>query len=409
MRKRRIGIPVNGFVGWGGGIDFIKMVIRGVLATQKYEVIILIPDEASKKDKIKNRVKKTLNLLALPLTVVGVKKNPLAIKEFKNYTGIFNEFKQDFAKSIAYHNTHKHFRKALKKNKIDVLGPCISAQEKDLPIPWIGYLYDFQHRYLPQFFSEEEIKHREAHFGQMVHDASDIIVNSLSVKNDIHKFYPGEQSKVTALPFTPLFNKRLLTSQFDVLKKKYNLPDNYFIISNQFWRHKDHLTAFRALQIITSTATEQIAIVCTGETGDYRQGDFFASLKKEIQDLGIEDKVYFLGYISKQDQIQILLHAVALVQPTLFEGGPGGGATYDAIAFSKPAIISDIAINKEINHPLVTFFQAGNHLDLANKMRQAIQQEKTGAAGIDNEQLERETKERIKLLGNALSNLIDSI
>lgn len=409
MRKRRIGIPVNGFVGWGGGIDFIKLVIRGVLATQKYDVIILLPDEASRKDKIKNNAKKMLNLLALPLNVVGVKKNPFATKAYKNYTSIFKEFNQDLAKSVAYHNTHKHFKKTLKKQKIDVLGPCISTPEQELAVPWIGYLYDFQHKYLPQFFSADDIKDREAHFGRMVHDASNIIVNSLSVKSDIHKFYPEAQCKITALPFTPLFNKRLLTGQFDVLKKKYDLPDRYFIISNQFWRHKDHLTAFRALQIVTSTLTQPIAIVCTGETGDYRQADFFTSLKKEIQDLGIEDKVYFLGYISKEDQIQILLHSVALIQPTLFEGGPGGGATYDAIAFSKPAIISDIAINKEINNPLVTFFQASNHLDLADKMGQIIQQEKNSVVEIDSEQLERETQERIKVLGAALSDLIDSI
>lgn len=409
MRKRIIGIPVNGFVGWGGGIDFIKMVIRGVLATQKYDVIILLPDEASRKDKFKNNAKKILNLLALPLNVVGVKKNPFAIKAYKNYTNIFKEFNQDFAKSVTYHNTHKHFKKTLKKQKIDVLGPCISAQEKDLAVPWIGYLYDFQHKYLPQFFSADDIKDREGHFGRMVHNASNIIVNSLSVKSDIHKFYPEAQCKITALPFTPLFNKRLLTGHFNELKKKYDLPDKYFIISNQFWRHKDHLTAFRALQIVTSTLTQQIALICTGETGDYRQADFFTSLKTEIQDLGIEDKVYFLGYISKEDQIQILLHSVALIQPTLFEGGPGGGATYDAIAFSKPAIISDIAINKEINNSLVTFFQASNHLDLADKMGQAIQQEKNNAFEIDTEQLERETQERIKLLGAALSNLIDSI
>jgi glycosyltransferase involved in cell wall biosynthesis len=409
MRKRRIGIPVTGFVGWGGGIDFIKMVIRGVLATQKYEVIILLPEEASKKDKLKNNAKKILNFLALPLSVVGVKKNPFATKAYKNYTALFKEFNQDLAKSVAYHHTHKYFKKTLKQQKIDILGPCISAQEKDLPVPWIGYLYDFQHKYLPQFFSAADINDREGHFARMVHGAGNIIVNSLSVKNDIHKFYPEAQSKITALPFTPLFNKRLLTGDFDAIKEKYDLPDSYFIISNQFWQHKDHLTAFRALQIVTSTLTQQIAIVCTGETGDYRQADYFTSLKKEIQQLGIEDKVYFLGYISKQDQIQILLHSVALVQPTLFEGGPGGGATYDAIAFSKPAIISDIAINKEISNPLVTFFQAGNHADLADKMSQAIQQEKNTPVEIDTQQLERETQERIKLLGNALANLIDSI
>lgn len=396
MQKRKIGIHAAGFIGWGGGIDFLRMIIRSILATKKYEVVILLPDHLSFRD----RVRRSLSRFSLTAN----KKNN-APRQFSDHRDLFKEFSQE-AKSVTY---KKSLKKAVKQHRIDLLIPCIEAVNPDIDIPWVGYIYDFQHEYLTQFFTPEEIKHRQVQFGNTVHTAKNVIVNSYAVKKDIEKFYPDSTAKVTNLPFTPLFNRQLLSSNFTEIKHRYTLPDKYFIISNQFWIHKSHITAFRALHILHSISNERIAIVCTGDTGDSRRTDYFDSLKKEIRDLGIEDNVFFLGYISKPDQIQLLLHSVALIQPTLFEGGPGGGATYDAIAFSKPAIISDIDINKEISDPLVTFFQVNNHADLADKMKTVLEQHKNSHWKLDVNKLEEETAQRISILGDVLSALIDSI
>jgi glycosyltransferase involved in cell wall biosynthesis len=56
------------------------------------------------------------------------------------------------------------------------------------------------------------------------------------------------------------------------------------------------------------------------------------------------------------------------VQPTLFEGGPGGGATFDAVALGIPSLLSDIPVNLEISDPLVRFFKTSNAESLAEKM-----------------------------------------
>lgn len=186
----------------------------------------------------------------------------------------------------------------------------------------------------------------------------------------------------------------------------YGLPEKYFIISNQFWLHKSHLTAFRALKMLSDNTPENIALVCTGNTEDSRDAAYFASLKEEIRRMGIENRVHFLGYISKKEQIGILLQAIALIQPTLFEGGPGGGATYDAIAFGKQAIISDIDINKEIDNPLVTFFQVGNERDLSEKMLQVLHGYQAEHYVVNDEQLAAVSAARVKLLGQALDNVI---
>lgn len=407
MQKRKIGIPATGFIGWGGGIDFLRMLIRGILVTGKYDVVILIPSNRTLRNKIRNTVKIVANQVISLLSVVGIRKRKYVLQDIKDQSYLFKEFYKEVTVAVYKHNT-TGLKQIIKKQAIELLIPCIDAIDYDIDIPWIGYLYDFQHKYLTQFFNPIEIKNREIHFDKMVASADKIIVNSHAVKKDVNRFYPNNNSEVVSLPFTPLFSKQLLVDHYDKLKIKYNLPEKYFIISNQFWQHKSHLTAFQALKIFLEKTGENIAIVCTGETNDYRHATYFKNLQTEIQQLGIEGNVLFLGYISKQDQIQILLHAIALIQPTLFEGGPGGGATYDAVAFGKPAIVSNIEINKEIESPLVTFFQVSNPNDLAEKMASVFAANANFHFHCDSEKLERESAERIKILGESLHLIIEA-
>ena len=62
-----------------------------------------------------------------------------------------------------------------------------------------------------------------------------------------------------------------------------------------------------------------------------------------------------------------------MIQPTLFEGNPGGGAVVDAQAYGVPCIVSDIPVNREIPSCYETaFFQPHESKDLAQRMKEAI-------------------------------------
>jgi glycosyltransferase involved in cell wall biosynthesis len=127
------------------------------------------------------------------------------------------------------------------------------------------------------------------------------------------------------------------------------------MISNQFWKHKDHVTALHGFAGFIRNGGDAL-LVCTGDVKDYRFPGYFEELKKLISELGISERVRILGHIPKIDQINLVKTTLAMVQPTLFEGGPGGGATYDAIALGVPVIASDIPVNKEINTGDVSYF-----------------------------------------------------
>jgi glycosyltransferase involved in cell wall biosynthesis len=69
----------------------------------------------------------------------------------------------------------------------------------------------------------------------------------------------------------------------------------------------------------------------------------------------------------------IMKHAAAVVQPTRYEGSPGGGEVEDAVAVGMQAIVSDIPVNLEIEDDSVLFFHTGNEKDLSAKMKEAIE------------------------------------
>ena len=96
--------------------------------------------------------------------------------------------------------------------------------------------------------------------------------------------------------------------------------------------------------------------------------------------------------------------SLAVVQTTLFEGGPGGGSVWDAISLGKPSIVSDISTNLEIeNEPTVTFFKTKDADDLADKMEKAANN--LTIKYLDSELLAK-SEENIKKLGNELLNII---
>jgi glycosyltransferase involved in cell wall biosynthesis len=111
-----------------------------------------------------------------------------------------------------------------------------------------------------------------------------------------------------------------------------------------------------------------------------------------------------LGHIPKRDQVEIMKNALAVVQPTLFEGGPGGGSVYDAACLGIPVILSDIAVNREVEADHLFFFEAGNCIDLAEKMMQLAT---LAPARSSRESLTSRGSERAERLGNALMAAID--
>ena len=68
-------------------------------------------------------------------------------------------------------------------------------------------------------------------------------------------------------------------------------------------------------------------------------------------------KPKILDLIPRSDQLELIKKSIGVIQPSLYEGGPGGFSAYEAIVFNKQLIISDIKINKEISYKNSHFYK----------------------------------------------------
>lgn len=363
---KRVAILTEDFIRWSGGIDLIK------------KIILAVSNEKNKSD---------IDLfIFIP-----------AEKSYKQYSGLkrmFNKFKDKHFSTYKIKDSYElldelgklkfieykmgSLPRILKQLKIDIVFPVLKPEYAKIKIPTFFYIFDCQHNYFPEFFSEKEINARDKMFKKIVGLNKKILVNAKSVKNDLVKFHCANPDNIYVLPFTPLVENEFFEDNIELIKK-YNLPEKYFIISNQFWKHKDHATAFKAFaQLPQNPIYANVELICTGDTIDHRNSNYFNELTNLLKELGIENKVHCLGLIPKREQIEILKNSVALIQPTLFEGGPGGGSVQEAISLGVKSIVSDIETNLEIDNELVAFFNKQDSHDLCKKMLQELNNNKSG-------------------------------
>jgi glycosyltransferase involved in cell wall biosynthesis len=261
---------------------------------------------------------------------------------------------------------NKSLEKLSKRLNIDVLIPLISPLPHNFSVPWVGWVADFQHHYLPGNFSISERNQRDAIFAKMFANCTSVIVGAKLVKEDIDKLYPHSSTSVFVVPTIASPKEVWLMDRSQVLGQ-YGIRKNYFIVCNQFWKHKNHIALFEAFAKFALLNLD-IDLVCTGSLEDYRHTQHIDFLKKILRQYQITDRVHILGLIPKLDQISLLKSSIALIQPTLFEGGPGGGSVYDAISLGKTCVVSNIPINLEISYDKVHFFDPNDPQELSNLM-----------------------------------------
>jgi len=389
---KNIAISTEKFIDWNGGLDFIKRVISVLAeAAKKQEVKIFIFVQSEKKYKRHKGLKrayykfmsKFLDKITLEKTCAG----------FEEFSGLI------FVKYLP-----KQLPKALKKFKIDIMLPHITPDYFKLETKTIGYLHDCQHKYYPEFFSKEEIEVRNTFFENMINSDGKIIVNANSVKNDLIKFFNATPENLSVLPFLPTLKPEYLNDSTQSIKK-YNLSERYFLLSNQFWAHKDHATAFKAFaKLVKSPQYNDLELICTGLMEDYRNPQHIEDLKTLIENLGCTEKIRILGLVPKSEQIEIMKSSLALIQPTLFEGGRGGGSVWDAISLGVSSVVSDIEPNLEIKEENMLFFKTKDENDLALKMEEIINSPKQK---VTREQLIEKSQKNAKKLNDFLLDLIN--
>jgi len=163
-------------------------------------------------------------------------------------------------------------------------------------------------------------------------------------------FVPSETVRDAVINRFPSAQKRAVVTYEgvgDELKKEVPHPrrmEKILLYVGSLYPHKNVSRIFSAMIVDKSY---RLAIV-TARTA------FVDRVKKEIKDLGIEDRVEFHFEISDSQLSNIYQQASVLIQPSLAEGF--GLTGIEAIALGTPLVASDIPIFKEVYGDMAHYF-----------------------------------------------------
>jgi glycosyltransferase involved in cell wall biosynthesis len=170
-----------------------------------------------------------------------------------------------------------------------------------------------------------------------------IIAISESLKEFLYKVEGIDKEKITVIKYG--LNPEKLASVSTKLNKKltlrdeFKIPHDYIIIGNvaRLISQKGYPFLIDAFHDLVKEGFK-IVLIIVGE------GLLREELQNQVQDLGLEDKVFFTGY--RTDVIQLMDEFDIFVFPSIWEGF--GLVLLEAMSLGKPIISSNVGAIPEI-------------------------------------------------------------
>lgn len=270
-------------------------------------------------------------------------------------------------------------------------------------MPLLTWIPDFQHHRLPEMFSDEERQERDRRHRRIEQYATRVIVSSRDALNDWACFAPEAVSKARVLSFVAQVPSDVYRADPAWVCEHYNLPQRFFYLPNQFWKHKNHQLVLQALALLHLQYPD-IVVVCTGNTHDYRHSQYFAQLRDEIAANQLESNIIILGAVPHEHVLQLMRQSLAVLQPSLFEGW--STPVEEAKSIGKSIIISDLPVHREQDPPAAVFFNPHDPEQLANCLKDVFLS-KTAGPDVELEaRAKAQLPERTRQFGTQLVDIV---
>lgn len=248
----------------------------------------------------------------------------------------------------------------LQRNDIRVLSHSGSLGQEILSkrskIPCLCWMADFQHKHLPQFFEPWEIRVRDGLVQKWQHECAAIVFSSEDARKDMLHFFAQGTAKLEVLPFVSEVAAAADPAAEQAVLEQYALPEKYFLVANQFWAHKNHQAIVEALALLKQSG-KAVRVVASGNPADYRQSGHYEKLMERVREAGLQQMFQVVGVIPFAQLSVLMRHAVAMINPSLFEGW--NTSVEEAKSLGKQVLLSDIAVHREQN-PQRGFYFAPN-------------------------------------------------
>jgi glycosyltransferase involved in cell wall biosynthesis len=230
--------------------------------------------------------------------------------------------------------------------------------------PYITTVWDLAHRSQP-YFPEVSItgwdwEEREQAYGSVLPRASFIVTGTSAGKDEIVHYYRVNPDNVIVVPLpAPAFASEDHRHAISDIRQKYGIRGEFLFYPAQFWPHKNHVNILIALALLKRNRGIVIEAVFTGS--DQGNEEYVSG---KINELGLQDQVHMLGFVTRGDLGTLYSNALALTFASFI--GPDNIPPLEAFALGCPVIASRVSGAKEQLGDAALLFDPADPDDLAS-------------------------------------------
>lgn len=340
----RVGFVVNdGGEGWLGGANYMRNLLAAVLKSSTMQPVVItggtLPGYISKEFDIERILSK----------IVDPNGNINILRK-----AVYRLSGRDIM-----------MERLLTRHDVDILSH-FSPLGRNSTKPSIGWIPDFQHIRLPNFFPPEERNWRDKSFARTADASTAVIVSSEDAKRDFLAFRPSAAKKIRVLRFvSDVGGFEQGGEPKENLLRRYGIDGAYFHVPNQFWAHKNHAVIIEALDVARSRG-RHITVIATGNLKDRRNPRHIEMLIQRTREAGCTENFKMLGIVPYADLAALMKYSVGVINPSYFEGW--STTVEEAKSLGKTVILSDIPVHREQAPEHATYFDPDSPSDLCDRM-----------------------------------------
>ncbi|GAB7081065.1 glycosyltransferase family 4 protein [Megalodesulfovibrio paquesii] len=239
-------------------------------------------------------------------------------------------------------------------------------------LPALYWLPDFQHHHLPHLFTAEDLQHRRKIERNVAAHAQGVLLSSEDARQDFLKLHPEAEAKTHVLRFVAHSPPAHTLPDAAQVLAAHGIDEPFFHVPNQLWAHKNHAVVVEALQLLAreTPGGKPPLVLSTGSAQDYRNPEFFPALQARVAEAGLADRFRFLGLLPYPEVAVLMRQAVALINPSLFEGW--STTVEEGKSLGKRLLLSNLPVHREQAPARGSYFDPHTPAELAALMRQTL-------------------------------------
>lgn len=197
--------------------------------------------------------------------------------------------------------------------------------------------------------------------------ADKIITVSEFSKQEVIKYLKISESKIEVVPAgvdLTVYHPNYTIKQWEQIKRKYRLPEEYFLYLGTIEPRKNILKMIEAYKRALDEKKLPVLVIAG------KKGWMYEEVFEKVKKWDLQDKIIFTGYI-KADEAPILLgKAKVFLFPSLYEGF--GMPVIEAMACGTPVITSNTTSLQEIAKDAAILVNPNDIEEIKNAMENIV-------------------------------------